>query len=57
VEVVIVAQTRKWEECPRCPKKFKTSEQLDRHYQEHIPEVDDSFYDDDSVTITLVPGR
>ena len=44
-------------DCHRCPKVFKTEDALADHFEkDYLKPVDDSFYDDDSWTITLIPG-
>jgi protein-arginine kinase activator protein McsA len=46
---------RKWG-CPDCPKTFKTELSAATHIgKEHIKPVDDSFYDDKSWTMSLIP--
>ena len=51
-------ETKQGVKCPECPKVFKDDFAWSEHYQkEHQPpEVDDSFYDDDSWMITLIPS-
>jgi hypothetical protein len=45
-------KTQPWK-CPDCPQKFATEDERSEHYlKSHpVPEVDPSFYDDDSWTV------
>jgi hypothetical protein len=45
-------KTKPWK-CPECPQSFETEDARAEHYHKAhpIPDVDKSFYDDDSWTV------